>query len=269
MIAAATLRLHPIAGPVMMVTERRVEDLDEHLATLEAAEAPHVVGWIDATATGRALGRGIVEEAETGRGLVPPRKPARRVPLDVPGFALSAPVVRGFNAAYWRRVPASGRTLVRPFGDFFFPLDRVHDWNRLYGRRGFHQFQCVLPPGAEAALRAVLETVAASGLASPLAVLKRMGLGRAGHLSFPMEGWTLAVDFPARPAAMPLLRRLTAMAADAGGRIYFAKDSLAEASAVAPMYPELDDWRGIVAEIDPERRLVTDLVRRLGLRGAA
>ena len=269
MIAAATLRLQPVAGPVMMVTERRVEDLDEHLATLAAAEAAYVVGWIDATATGRALGRGIVEEGETGRGLVPPRRPARRVPADAPGFALSAPVVRAFNAAYWRRVPASGRTLVRPFADFFFPLDRVHDWNRLYGRRGFHQFQCVLPPGAEPALRAIVEAVATSGLASPLAVLKRMGPGRAGHLAFPMEGWTLAVDFPNRPAAAPLLRRLTGMAAEAGGRIYFAKDSVAEPATVAPMYPELDDWRRIVTAADPERRLLTDLVRRLDLRGAA
>lgn len=269
MIATATLRLQRVAGPVMMVTERRVEDLDEHLATLEAAEAPCVVGWIDATATGRALGRGIVEEAETGRGLVPPRRPARRVPLDAPGLALSAPVVRAFNAAYWRRVPSSGRTLVRPFADFFFPLDRVHDWNRLYGKRGFHQFQCVLPPDAVAPLRAIIDAVATSGLASPLAVLKRMGPGRAGHLSFPMEGWTLAVDFPNRPAAAPLIRRLTGMAAEAGGRIYFAKDSVAEPANIGPMYPELDDWRRIVATADPDRRLVTDLVRRLRLRGAA
>lgn len=268
-VAAATLRLKPAASDVIMVTERRVEDYDDHLARLESAQATYVVGWIDATATGSAMGRGIVEEGETGRGLVPPRGAARRIPFDAPGMALSAPVVRAFNALYWRRVPASGRTLVRPIGDFFFPLDRIHDWNRLYGKRGFHQFQCVVPPGAEEALRAILAAVASSGLASPLAVLKRMGPGRAGHLSFPMEGWTLAVDFPNRPAAAPLVRRLTAMAAEAGGRIYFAKDSLAEAATVAPMYPELDAWREVVAAADPERRCVTDLVRRLALRGAA
>lgn len=268
-VATATLRLKPAPSDVIMVTERRVEDFDEHLATLDAAEATYVVGWIDATARGRALGRGIVEEGETGRGLVPARGKARRVPVDAPGFALSAPVVRVFNEMYFRRVPASGRTLVKPIGDFFFPLDRIHDWNRLYGKRGFHQFQCVLPPDRVGELRAIVEAVATSGLASPLAVLKRMGPGRAGHLSFPAEGWTLAVDFPNRRAAAPLIRRLIGKTVEAGGRVYFAKDSLAEPGQIAAMYPELDDWRRIVAAADPDRRLVTDLVRRLDLRGAA
>jgi len=268
-VATATLRLKPAPSDVIMVTERRVEDFDEHLATLDAAEATYVVGWIDATARGRALGRGIVEEGETGRGLVPARGNARRVPVDAPGFALSAPVVRVFNEMYFRRVPASGRTLVKPIGDFFFPLDRIHDWNRLYGKRGFHQFQCVLPPDRVGELRAIVEAVATSGLASPLAVLKRMGPGRAGHLSFPAEGWTLAVDFPNRRAAAPLIRRLIGKTVEAGGRVYFAKDSLAEPGQIGAMYPELDDWRRIVAAADPDRRLVTDLVRRLDLRGAA
>ncbi len=268
-VAAATLRLTPAPSDVIMVTERRVEDFEEHLATLDAAEATYVVGWIDATARGRALGRGIVEEGETGRGLVPARGKARRVPMDAPGFALSAPVVRLFNEMYFRRVPASGRTLVKPIGDFFFPLDRIHDWNRLYGKRGFHQFQCVLPPDRVDELRAIVEAVATSGLASPLAVLKRMGPGRAGHLSFPAEGWTLAVDFPNRTAAAPLIRRLIGKTVEAAGRIYFAKDSLAEAGQIAAMYPELDDWRQIADAADPDRRLVTDLVRRLDLRGAA
>jgi len=268
-IASAELQLTPKASDVIMVTERRVEDFDEHVATLEAAQATYVVGWIDATARGRSLGRGIVEEGETGRGLVPKRGKARRVPLDAPGWALSAPVVRVFNELYYLRVPAAGRTLVKPIGDFFFPLDRIHDWNRLYGKRGFHQFQCVLPLGCLAELRAIVEAVATSGLASPLAVLKRMGPGRAGHLSFPMEGWTLAVDFPNRTAAAPLIRRLIGKTVEAGGRIYFAKDSLADPAQMAAMYPELDDWRRIVDAADPERRMTTDLVRRLALRGAA
>lgn len=270
-ILAASLRLRAGAGTAMRVTERRVPDLDDHLAALAAATATHVVGWIDATATGRALGRGIVEAAEMAEGPQgSPSRPgrARRIPVDAPGFALSGPVVRGFNALYWRRVPVSGRTRLRPMSDFFFPLDRIRDWNRLYGARGFHQFQCVLPAGGEPALRAIVETVATSGLASPLAVLKRMGPGRAGHLSFPMDGWTLAVDFPNRPDAAPLIRRLVAMTAGAGGRIYFAKDGLADPDLIPAMYPELDDWRRIVAAADPLGRNVTDLVRRLRLREA-
>lgn len=265
-IATARLRLLPAKGDVMVVTERRVEDWDEHIARLDAAEATYTVGWIDATATGAALGRGILEEGETGSGLMPKRVRNRKVPFDAPRFALAGPIVRAFNNAYYRRVPASGRTVVRPIGDFFFPLDKIHDWNRLYGKRGFHQFQCVVPLEAAPALRDMLEVIADSGLASPLAVLKRMGPGRAGYLSFPMEGYTLAVDFPNRAESRELIRRLEDRAADAGGRIYFAKDSLAQGTAIRAMYPELSDWQETVAKADPGAALATDLVRRLNLR---
>ncbi|RVT82784.1 FAD-binding oxidoreductase [Rhodobacteraceae bacterium CCMM004] len=265
-IERVRLRLTRTKGEVMIVTERRVPDWDAHLAALDGAAAPYTVGWIDATATGAALGRGIVEEGATGAGLVPPPRPARRVPLDAPGFALAPPVVRAFNAAYWRRVPASGRTVVRPLADFFFPLDRIGDWNRLYGRRGFHQFQCVVPTDRAPALRAMLEEVARSGLASPLAVLKRLGPGRAGTMSFPMEGWTLAVDLRNTPEAVRLAERLEAAAATAGGRIYLAKDALASGATIRAMYPAHAEWAAAADAADPDRTLVTDMVRRLGLR---
>lgn len=268
-ITRAKLRLLPCKGDVMVVTERRVEDWDEHIARLDASDATYSVGWIDATATGAALGRGILEEGETGSGLMPKRVKTRKVPLDAPHFALAGPIVRAFNAAYYRRVPASGRTVVKPIGDFFFPLDKIHDWNRLYGKRGFHQFQCVVPLDAAPALRDMLETIAGSGLASPLAVLKRMGPGRAGFLGFPMEGYTLAVDFPNRAEARELIRRLEDRAADAGGRLYFAKDSLARGTAIRAMYPELSAWQEEAAKADPAGALATDLVRRLSLRNAA
>lgn len=265
-ILSAKLRLMACRGDVMVVTERRAGDWDEHVALLDASTATYTVGWIDATATGAALGRGILEEGEIGAGLVPRRARNRKVPFDAPAFALSAPVVRAFNALYFRRVPASGRTVVKPIADFFFPLDKIHDWNRLYGRRGFHQFQCVVPLSAAPALRQMLDSIAASGLASPLAVLKRMGPGRAGLLSFPMEGYTLAVDFPNREEAHALIARLEDMTVAAQGRIYFAKDALARNGSVAAMYPELDLWRKEAAKADPEGRLITDLVRRLNLR---
>ncbi|MCV2865582.1 FAD-binding oxidoreductase [Albidovulum sediminicola] len=268
-ILSAKLRLMPAKGDVMIVTERRIEGWDEHVAMLDASQASYTVGWIDATATGSALGRGILEEGETGSGLVPGRAKFRKVPFDAPRFALSAPVVRAFNQLYWRRVPENGRTVVKPIGDFFFPLDKIHDWNRLYGKGGFHQFQCVVPLAAVGELRGMLEAIAGSGLASPLAVLKRMGQGRAGHLSFPMEGYTLAVDFANREEARALVARLIGRTKDAGGRVYFAKDSLARAEDIAEMYPELNDWRAAAAEADPQGALVTDIVRRLNLRGAA
>jgi len=267
-ILRAKLRLAPCKGSLMLVTERRARNWDEHLALLDGSNATYTVGWIDATATGAALGRGIVEEGELGKGLVKKRGRPAKVPMDAPHFALSAPVVRAFNAAYYARVPASGRTVVRPIADFFFPLDKILDWNRLYGKRGFHQFQCVVPLTAAEALRAMLERIATSGLASPLAVLKRMGPGRAGYLSFPMEGYTLAVDFPNREAARVLIRALEEETATAGGRLYFAKDALAEGARIRAMYPELEAWQEEVAKADPSRAYETDLVRRLNLRSA-
>ena len=268
-IADAKLRMLKAKGDVMIVTERRVEDLDQHLALLDASEAAYTVGWIDATATGTDLGRGILEEGETGAGLVPAPKKARSVPMDAPAFALAPGMVRTFNAAYYRRVPTQGRTVVKPIYDFFFPLDRIHDWNRLYGKPGFHQFQCVLPLDEKDALRKMLTDIGRAGTASPLAVLKRMGPGRAGMLSFPMEGYTLAVDFPNRSAAEKVIKRLEAMTAEARGRIYLAKDALASGETIKAMYPEWPEWREAANEVDPDGALKTDMVRRLELREPA
>ncbi len=265
-VAEAVIRMKRAKGDVIVVTERRVQDWDEHLALLDASEATYTVGWIDATATGAGLGRGILEEAETGAGLVPQAKRGRRVPIDAPAMALSPGIVKSFNAAYWRKVPARGRTVVRPIEDFFFPLDKIHDWNRLYGKQGFHQFQCVVPLASAPALRAMLEEIARSGLASPLAVLKRMGPGHAGLMSFPMEGYTLAVDFHGAHGPEKLVGRLVAMTREAAGRIYLAKDSLASGEDVRAMYADRETWAKEVAKVDPEGRMATDLIRRLDLR---
>ncbi len=267
-IASAKLRLMPCPGDMMVLTERRIDGWDEFLAMLDSSRANYTVGWIDATAKGAWLGRGILEEGEITSGVSPTRGRAREVPFDAPQWALSAPVVRLFNEAYFRRVPARGRTTVKPISAPFFPLDKIHNWNRLYGKRGFHQFQCVVPVAEAPALRRMLERIANSGLASPLAVLKRMGEGRAGYLSFPMEGYTLAVDFPNRPAAVALIAELERMTEEAGGRIYFAKDALTSPERVRRMYPEHEKWLKAVTRADPEGHLITDMVRRLKLRSA-
>ncbi|WP_172296467.1 FAD-binding oxidoreductase [Pseudoruegeria sp. HB172150] len=268
-IASAEMRLKRVKSDLVTVTERRANGFDEFIAMLDSSDTTYSVGWIDATARGADLGRGLLEEAETAGGLVPTPKSSRTVPMNAPRFALSAPVVKLFNAMWYRRVPKSGHTVVKPINDFFFQLDRIHDWNRLYGKNGFHQFQCVVPLSAAAQLRDMLERISASGLASPLAVLKRTGEGRAGMMSFPMEGYTLAVDLRAQPECEALIKRLEDMTADAGGRIYFAKDALCGADRIQQMYPDLDAWRAEVAKHDPEGRMITDLVRRLKLREPA
>ena len=265
-IASAKIHLMPCKGDMMVLTERRIDGWDKFLSMLDTSTADYNVGWIDATATGDALGRGILEEGEITSGVSPTSGKSREVLFNAPHWALSGPIVRLFNAAYFRRVPAGGRTTVKPISAPFFPLDKIHNWNRLYGKRGFYQFQCVVPVDQALALRGILELIANSGLASPLAVLKRMGDGRAGYLSFPMEGHTLAVDFPNRPRAVALIQQLERMTYDAGGRLYFAKDATSSADHARAMYPEHGKWLKAVAKADPTGELITDLVRRLNLR---
>lgn len=267
-IASARLSLMAVPGRTMKVHERRAENFDEHIAMLDASQATFCVGWVDAAATGASLGRGIVEEAETSGAEAKHRTKTRKIPFDAPGFALSAPMVRMFNTLYYRRVPADGQFVIRPIEDFFFPLDRVHDWNRLYGKTGFHQFQCVIPTNERYALRGMLGAIAEAGAASPLAVLKRMGPAESGHLSFSKEGFTLAVDFPNRGATPELIAHLIAQTIEANGRVYLAKDSLSTAAQARAMYTHLPEWAATVNDIDPERRLETDLTRRLALRTA-
>ncbi|MEO1536608.1 MAG: FAD-binding oxidoreductase [Pseudomonadota bacterium] len=266
-ILSAKFKLLKAKGDVMVVTERRIANWEEFLPLLDASDATYTVGWIDATATGDDLGRGILEEAETGGGLVRPARRGKRIPMDAPRIALSPPVVKLFNTAYWRRVPAKGRTVVKPIDDFFFPLDKLHDWNRLYGKAGFHQFQCVVPIQEADALRAIVAKIAEAGLASPLAVLKRMGPGRAGYMSFPMEGYTLALDFRNTQEAERLILELEDMTVAASGRIYLAKDALARPRSMDAMYPEHGAWLKAVKKIDPNGAYATDIVRRLNLRG--
>ena len=265
-IAQATLQMAKSRGDMMLVTEQRATDWDHHIALLDNSTSPYTVGWIDATATGEDLGRGIVEEGETCKGLRPTARGTKKVPFNAPRWALSSPIVKAFNAAYYRRVPKTGRTVVRTVQDFFFPLDKIHDWNKLYGKRGFHQFQCVVPLHQAEALRTIMQTIATSGLASPLAVLKRMGEGRAGYLSFPMEGYTLAVDFPNRPAARALIARLEAATLAADGRLYLAKDALCTSAKIKSMYSDHPKWAREAAKADPDGLLQTDMTRRLDLR---
>src|SRR5690606_39213286 len=148
-----------------------------------------------------------------------------------------------------------GRTVTRPFADFLYPLDSLHDWNRIYGRRGFYQFQCVLPDATSAAgLRRLLETISGTGCPSFLAVLKTLGGPGRGHLSFPLRGHTLALDFPRRAGAEELLQRLEAITLDHGGRIYLAKDSLLSRAGFRAMYPELPRFEAVLHRADPQGR---------------
>ncbi len=267
-IVSARLYLAKCPAGSMVVHEQRMEDLDAFLEAFKASTADFQVGWLDMTAGGIHLGRGIMEEAHFSHERYQKPQKAKSIPFNAPSFAMSRPIVKAFNWLYYKRISAEGRDHERPLHKFFFPLDNIRHWNRLYGKRGFHQFQCVLPDDeAPATLALMLEAVVASGLASPLSVLKRLGHGRGGMMSFPMEGFTLAVDIVNKPASKALLARLNELARNAGGRVYLAKDSSLEASYLPDMYAELDDFRAEVAKADPLGAFATDLVKRLKVRG--
>ena len=271
-IRRIAITLLPGASEVVRVSERPVRDLDEHLAGLFAAraQANFSVGWVDAMASGASLGRGILEIAEFAPGLTASPPPKRRqIPIDLPGFVLNPLSIRAFNRLYGARVPQAGRESVRRLDVFLYPLDAIHDWNRIYGKDGFYQFQCVIPDAeAPRTIREMLETITRTGRASFLAVLKTLGSAGQGMLSFPMRGVTLALDFPRKPGVEELIHGLNRLARERGGRVYLAKDALLAREDFRAMYPRHAEFAALLGRIDPAARFTSDQARRLGLTPA-
>jgi decaprenylphospho-beta-D-ribofuranose 2-oxidase len=276
-IASARLRVTTLETASMIVDTERASDLDDLLSRLRATDADHrySVAWVDCLARGRSLGRAVLMRGDHARRdelpasqreapFVPPPKALLAAPPWVPRGLLNRATVRAFNEAYFRRAPLAEHGRVHPLHAFFFPLDAIRGWNRLYGASGFLQYQCLVPFGAEETVRNVLERLSAAGAPSFLAVLKAMGPGR-GLLSFPRPGWTLALDVPALPRLARLLDELDELVATAGGRVYLAKDSRLRPELLPAMYPELPKWEEIRAQLDPDRVMRSDLARRLAL----
>jgi decaprenylphospho-beta-D-ribofuranose 2-oxidase len=277
-VLRATLAVHAAETAYFLVdTERaaNLEDLMERLVEGDAAY-PHSVAWFDAMTTGDRLGRAVVTRGRPARledlpARLRPRarslpNPTRvAVPGGMPPGLLNRVTGRAFNELWFRKAPVARREEIQSVGRFFHPLDGLNDWNRLYGPRGFCQYQFVVPDGAEQVFRECAGAIAASGHVSALNVLKRFGPGNESPLSFPREGWTLAVDIPVRPGLGRLLARLDAMVLDAGGRVYLAKDSRSAAETVRAMYPRLDEFERVRREVDPDGVFRSDLSRRLAL----
>jgi decaprenylphospho-beta-D-ribofuranose 2-oxidase len=255
----------------------RARNLDEALERFESADRAYEysVAWIDCLSGKESLGRSVLsvgnfaarDALAAGLGQAPLRvrqKGRVAVPFNLPNFALGPAVVRAFNHAYYLTHREAART-VTDYESFFYPLDSIHDWNRIYGRRGFVQYQCVWPEAqSRAGLIEALEAISQSRRGSFLAVLKKFG-AQEGMLSFPMAGYTLALDFPLSPGLLGFLDRLDEMVVKRGGRVYLAKDARMRPEVFGAMYPRLGEWRAVKAKVDANNRFASTLSRRLGL----
>jgi L-gulonolactone oxidase len=255
-IAWAELQLAPVPGAWLESEDIAFHSLDEFFALSEESESTHAytVAWVDCVAAGRTLGRGVFSRAnpaaDPDRTLH--RPPRLAAPVDAPAGLLNPLTLRLFNAAYFRLKAARAGRRRAHYDGFFFPLDAVGAWNRIYGRPGFFQYQCALPAGAaQDAVAELLSQITRSGQGSFLAVLKTFGaLDSPGMLSFPMRGATLALDFPNRgEATLKLLERLDAVVREAYGRLYPAKDGRISAAMFAAGYPRLAEF---ARHVDPK-----------------
>lgn len=277
-ITRIAIRLRRVPSAWCKVRTLRGRDLSHTLELLAANDGSyrHTVAWMDCVAVGDRLGRGVVmlgneatpAELPPKAAAAPHRLPSKvklAVPFDLPDFALGPLTVGAFNTCYYG-LAKDAEQLV-DFEKFFFPLDAIRDWNRIYGRRGFAQFQAYFPDAtAEAGLRACLDAIGRSRQASFLAVLKRSGPANDFPLSFLDLGYTLALDLPGPAKSLtPLMAELDAILAAHRGKVYFAKDAFVSPSLIPAMYPRLDEFRRVQRALDPSGTVRSLLSTRLKL----
>jgi decaprenylphospho-beta-D-ribofuranose 2-oxidase len=281
-ITEATIQLQPVETAYATVDTERAPDVDDCMARMLERDDDYrySVAWIDCLARGRNLGRSVLTRGNHASfDELPPRKradarlfaprPLVRTPNLVPGGLLNAASIQAFNETWFRRHPRERRGEIQTLTRFFHPLDGVLGWNRIYGPRGFLQYQFVVPYGAEAVVRTTLERLSSARCASFLAVLKRFEHASSGLLGFPMKGWTLALDVPATAGTdlAALLDELDELVAEVGGRVYLSKDSRLAPRLLPVMYPNLDRWREVRGRLDAHHVFRSDMDRRLGLTG--
>lgn len=272
-IVSACFRLQSIETAYVQQKTIRAKNLDEAMQIFEAAkDATYSVAWIDGLARGDHLGCSLIYLGEHARRddikvsgdlLNPPPRKARSIPIDCPSFTLNRWSVSAFNRIYYAK-SSEGNSVV-DLETFFYPLDAWREWNRIYGRPGFVQYQCVVPLAASAVgLKTLLGRIAASGTAPFLAVLKLLG-NSYNMMSFPMEGYTLALDFSANETVFALFDELDAIVHDYGGRLYLAKDARMRATTLRRGYPRLEEFLDFRLRIDPDHKFSSLQSERLGL----
>lgn len=275
-ILSACFRLKPVQSGWIRQTTHAAKNLTEAIALLrQTKNTTYTVAWIDVLARGASLGRSLILAGEHatqddlwgGCKQFPPARNGRLgVPFELPSWVLNTASVSAFNALYYRRgAVKSGQTTLVPWDSYFFPLDSIANWNRIYGARGFVQHQCVIPnENAETVMTSILELLSSRGEGSFLAVLKSMGPG-AGLMSFPRDGLTLALDVPVSEKRLGLLAEIDALVAQAGGRIYLAKDACQSRATFNAGYPNIAAFRKVRQNIGVADHMASKLSGRLDL----
>lgn len=269
-IVDLTLTMQRIPSPWIVQETLRIDSLDEYVETMidVAQRYPFSVGWLDCLARGRSLGRGLLmpgrwAEPDEAKPHFPPAKRESSVPFDFPELALSRLSIGAFNELLYRSARTKRRTDVVTPERFWYPLDSVHEWYRMYGKRGFTQYQFVVPRTSTRGIQRVLEHIQAARGTPFLTVLKDFGREGDGTLSFPMPGLTLAIDLPIRDDTQQLVDALNEIVVAEGGRIYLAKDSFTRPEHFRAMEPRLHAFEVVRNAWDPDRRWRSALSRRL------
>jgi decaprenylphospho-beta-D-ribofuranose 2-oxidase len=273
-ILEVEFQMRPIPSPWIWSESQRVPNLDAMVSGLKRAAAtwPMTVGWVDCLARGASLGRGIIMKgrwaaAAEAPDLPPGLRRRRRVPCQFPNFALCRPSMKAFNLLYYyKHIRRVKRGIQHP-DDFFYPLDALDNWNLIYGRRGFTQYQCVLPHREDnGPARRFLNLFTAAGGCSFLCVIKDCGPEGKGMLSFPRPGISIAMDFPVNhKTTQVLVDRLNELVIGEGGRIYLSKDAFTRPEHFHAMEPRLSAFNAVRRKWDPQGKLRSaQSVRLLG-----
>lgn len=277
-IGTVTLKLKAIASAYMLVQYQASDNLEKTFAAFSEKNVSdeYKVAWLDGL--NLPLGRSIIISAchadrdalsfhELSEPYVVPVRKVYTIPFYFPKGILHQTFIKTFNKYYYQRILKKNFPSLLPYCDYFYPLDRIRHWPRLYGRRGFIQYQCVIPSeSAYRVIKQILESLYAEKYPIYLAVLKRFGKQNPAPLSFPLPGFTLALDLPlCNEGLLTCLNKLDVLVSAAGGRVYLAKDARLKPEIFRAMYPRYLEWLTVKRQWDPQANFISSLARRLEL----